>query len=304
MLDPEAVPLQRRTQRRTPRRVPGPLLRHVRVVAERRDGGRLHGRRHDHAAVLADLQQLPHHHRVARHEGGAVTGQVGTLGERVHGQQPLVRAAADIGAQHRDRLRLPAQLQVALVTDQQHPVLPGPGHGPPQPIGRQHPTGRVGRRVQPEQPNPRGVQLRDVLVLDRFGAAEPGADLVGRVGEPRVGHLVTGAQAELPGQPGHQLLGADGRQHRGRLDLGAAAPPQPVGDRRAQLQRPPDGRVAGGVGRGRQRLLDQLRDRVHRRAHGEVAQPVRVGQRRRLVGLQLVPGEDRQQIGYAARRPG
>jgi hypothetical protein len=41
--------------------------------------GRLHRRRHDHAGVLADLEQLGHQGRVTGDEAGPVAGQVGAL---------------------------------------------------------------------------------------------------------------------------------------------------------------------------------------------------------------------------------
>ncbi len=303
MLDPEAVRLQRRPQRRPARRVPRPLLDDVRVVRERRDRRGLDGRGHDHAAVLADLQQLADHHRVARHERGPVAGQVGPLGERVDGEQALVIVTADVRVQHRRGVGLPAQLQVALVADQQHPVLPRPLHRPAELRDGQHPPGRVGRRVQPEQPHPGRVQLGHVVVLDRLGAAQPRPDLVRRVGQARVRHLVAGAEPEVGRQPGHQFLGAERRQDGLRTDLGADPAVQPAGDRLAEFQRAPDRRVPGRVGGGRQGLLDHLGDGVHRGADREVAEPARVGERRLLVRLQLVPREDREKIRYAARRP-
>ncbi len=212
-------------------------------------------------------------------------------------------APAHLRVEDGDRVGLPAQLQVALVADQQRAVLPGPLDGAAQLLRVQYPAGRVGRRVHPEQAHPGAVQLVHRVVLDRLGAAQARAHLVGRVGQPRVGDLVAGAEAELGRQPGHQLLGADGRQDGLRADPGADAPVQPAGDRLSQLQRAPDGRVARRVGVRGQRLLDHLGDRVHRGADGEVADAARVGQGGRLVRLQLVPGEDGEPVGNAARRP-
>ncbi len=125
--------------------------RHVRVVAERGHDRRLGGRRGHHAAVLADLQQLAEDRRVTGEEGRAVAGEVGALGERVDGDDPLVRAAAHVRVQHGDRVGLPAELQVALVGEDQHAVLAGPGDVRVSSSLRQHPARGVRGRVEPEQ---------------------------------------------------------------------------------------------------------------------------------------------------------
>ena len=66
---------------------------------------------------------------------------------------------------------------------------------------------------------------------------------------------------------------------------------QPAGDRVAQPGRAPDRRVARGVRRGDQRLLDQLGDRVDRGADRQVDDAVRVRGGRRLVRLSLSQGK-------------
>lgn len=298
VLDPEAMGLQRPAQGRAPVCVPGPLLGDVRVVAERRDGRRLDGGRRHHSAVLADQQQLAEHGRVARDEGRAVSGQVGALGERVDGDDALVRTAADVRMQYGDGLGLPAQLQVALVTEDQHVVLARPGDDPDQFVLGQDATGRVGRRVEPEQLQAGRVQLRRIVVDDGLGAAEAGAHLVRRVGEARVRHLVARAETELRRQPGHQLLGPDDRQDVLVRHPGRAEPPlHPAGDRVTQLGGPPHRRIAGAVRGGDERPLDQLGHRVDGRADGQVHDAVRVDGGRRLVGRELVPGEDREAGG-------
>lgn len=298
MLDPEAVGLQRRPQGDAPGRVPGALLGHVRVVAERGDGRRLDRCGRHHAAVLADQQQLAQDGRVARDEGGPVPGEVGALGERVDGDDALVRTAADVRVEHRDGFGLPAQFQVALVAEDQHVVLARPGDDPGQLVLGQDPAGRVGRRVEPEEPQPGRVQLGRVVVHDRLGAAEPGADLVRRVGEPRVGDLVARAEAELGRQPGHQFLGSDDGQHVLVCHRDGSEPPlHPAGEGVAQRRGPPHRRIAGAVRRGDERLLDQLGHRVDGRADGQVHDAVRVALGRRLVGREPVPGEDREAGG-------
>ena len=59
--------------------------------------------------------------RIPGHEPGPVAGQVRALGQRVHGEQPVVGVAADRRVQHRDRLAVPAELEVALVAGQHAP---------------------------------------------------------------------------------------------------------------------------------------------------------------------------------------
>ncbi len=222
----------------------------------------------------------------------------------MHRHQAGAVAAGDVRVQHRDRLGLPAQFQVALVADHQHPVLARPRHGAPQLGDAQHPAGRVGRRVQPEQLQPGRVQLPRVLVDHVVGPGQPGADLVGRIGQPRIGHPVTRAQAQLRRQRGDQFLRADQRQHVPVRQPGGAQPPLGPADQGVPQRRgPPHGGVAGAVGGSGQRVLDGPGHRVDRRADGQVHDPVGVPGGGGLVRFQPVPGEHRQSFGNAARRP-
>ncbi len=270
----------------------------MRVVAERGDRRRLdRGRRH-HPAVLADLEQLAEYGRVTHDEGRAVAGEVGALRERVDGDDPLVRTAADVLVEHGDGLGLPAELQVALVAEDQHAVLARPGHDPGQLVLRQDAARRVGRGVEPEQLQALRVQLRRVVVDDGLGTAEPRADLVRRVGEPRVGDLVARAETQLRGQPGDQFLGADDRQHVLVPDTHRAEPAlRPAGQGVTQRLGAPHRRIAGAVRCGDQRLLDQLGHRVDGRADRQVHHAVRMARGRRLAGRELVPGKDRKTGG-------
>jgi len=72
---------ERRQQDGTPGRVPLALLDHVHVVGKRGRHGRLHRAWHDHSGLLPDRQQVRDQRRVAGHEAGPVTGQVGALGQ-------------------------------------------------------------------------------------------------------------------------------------------------------------------------------------------------------------------------------
>ncbi|CAM5197765.1 hypothetical protein LSPH26S_02212 [Lysinibacillus sphaericus] len=114
-------------------------------------------------------QQLAEDRRVARDERGAVAGQVGALGEGVDGDDPLVRTPADVRVQDGDRLGLPAQLQVDTASEKTR-----------TPCSRAQATIRVSSslprtlpvgldgRVQPEQLQTRRVELRRVVVDDRW----------------------------------------------------------------------------------------------------------------------------------------
>ena len=71
-------------------------------VGEHGDHDVLDGPRHQHAEVLADLEQLADQRRVTGQEPGPVAGQVGPLGQREHGEQPVVAAPRHVGVQHGD----------------------------------------------------------------------------------------------------------------------------------------------------------------------------------------------------------
>ena len=214
-------------------------------------------------------------------------------------------AVADVGVQHRHRRRaLPGHLQVALVGDQQRAALPAPRDHLAEVVDGQHPAGRVRRRVQPHQLHPLRPDRRQRVGGDGAGTGQPGADLVGRVGQRRLHHDVTRAEAEVPGQRGDQLLGADHRQHPGDVQPGhAEAAGQPV-DRRLPGVRAADGervpRRVGGRGEG---PLHDLGRRVDGRADREVDEAVGVRTRTVAVRREVVPGEVRQRGGNRTRRP-
>jgi hypothetical protein len=194
--------------------------------------------------VLADLQERAEDRRVAGQEGRAVAGEVRALGEGVDGDDAVVGAAVDVRVQHRDRGGLPAQLQVALVGEEQDAVRAGPGDDPGQLLLGEDLARGVRRGVQPEELQALGIQFRRVVIGLVLGPGQPRADLVRRIGQARVGHPVSGAEAQLGREPGDELLGADDRQDVAVGDvLGAEAALGPAGDRVAQLGRAPDGRI-------------------------------------------------------------
>ena len=63
------------------------LLFDVRVVVECGHHRSLHRRGHDHASVLANLEQLGDQLTVARDEAGPVARKVRAFRQRVHGEQ-------------------------------------------------------------------------------------------------------------------------------------------------------------------------------------------------------------------------
>ena len=137
----------------------------------------------------------------------------------------------------------------------------------------------------------------------RRRAAQRRTDLVGRVGQLGVDDQVTRAEAEVAGQRGDQLLGADQRQDLVQTETGDPVPALEPVDRRLPRRGPPDGdRVARGVRGVAQRLLRDLRGRVHRGADREVDDPVGVLTRPLRMGREVVPGEVGQQAGDAGAR--
>ncbi len=223
-------------QRRAAGGVAGVLLEDVLVVVERGDHRVLLRAGHDQAEVLADGQQLADHGRVAGDERAAVAGQVGALRERVHGEDALERAAVDVGVEHRDRLGLPGALEVALVGDQQGSALAAPVDDLAQVVRRQHPAGRVGGRVHPDEGRVARADRGERVGGHDVGAGQRGSDLVGRVGQGGSDDEVAGAETELGRQPRDQLLGADRREHPVEPEAGdAEAAGEPVHARLAGL---------------------------------------------------------------------
>ena len=138
-----------RAARRRARRRPAP--RPWRAAGDRASAGR---------GSCGRRAARPDHRAVAGDERAAVAGQVGPLRQRVHGQDAVGRAAADVGVEHGDRLGVPGALEVALVGDQQRAPLAAPVHHLAQVLDREHPAGRVGRRVEPEQRGPLRAERR------------------------------------------------------------------------------------------------------------------------------------------------
>ncbi len=300
VVDPEAGPLERLAQLGPPSGVPGVLLDDVRVVVEGRDHRGLLRRGHHQPEVLAYGEQLADHGRVAGDEGTPVARQVGPLRQRVDREDPLVAAAGDVRVQHRDRLGLPGALEVALVGDQQDTALAAPVDDLLQVLDRQHPAGRVGRRVEPDQRRGLRAERGQRVGGHGAGAGQRRADLVRRVGQRRVDDQVGRTEPEMGREGGDQLLGADRRDHAVQPEPGDAVPAgEPVDARLPRLGAPDRERVAGRVGGGAQRLLHDRRGRVDRRTDREVDDAVGVRPSPLGVGRQLVPGEVREPRGDA-----
>ena len=172
----------------------------------------------------------------------------------------------------------------------------------------QHPTGRVGRRVDPQQRDPLGSERRQRIGPDGRCTGHDRADLVRRVGQLGNHDHITGPQAELGGQRRDQFLGTDGRQHVHRVEVGhpvSAAQPLAVGlpDRGGAMHH----RVAGGLGGIAEGGAHRQRHPVDRGADGQVDQAVGMLRGRRPGRQQAVPREvgqpaDRRAAGPAARR--
>ena len=109
---------------------------------------------------------------------------------------------------------------------------------------------------------------------------------------------VARSQAQLRGQRGDQLLGADHRQHALDTELGHAVPAgQPV-DRCLPGLDPPDrGGVARRVGRRLEGTADDVRRRVDGGPDRQVDDPVGMGACLLGVRRELVPGK----VGQAMR---
>jgi hypothetical protein len=126
------------------------LLLDVRVVVEGRDHRGLHRPGHHQSEVAPHRQELLDDDRVPGDERAAVAGEVGALGQRVHGEDAVERAAVDLRVQHRDGAAplvvvLPDALEVALVGDQQGSALATPVHDLAEVLHGQHLAGGVRR---------------------------------------------------------------------------------------------------------------------------------------------------------------
>ena len=279
--------------------VPLPLLVDVRTVAQCRDHRGLHGAGHQQSDVLAGLDQGGDRVGVARREPGPVAREVAALGQRVDGQHALRRAAADRRVQDGDRLDVPAQLEVALVAGDQHAVLTAPGDDRREPLRRQDLTGRVGRRVHPDQGHVRRVAGGRVVGGDGHAPRQAGAHVVRRVGQRRDQHLAARCQPEQRRQQRHRLLGPD-RGHHLRRRHRCAEPGHPGHQRFSQRGGADGQRVAGVVRRRRQGVRHQAWRRVDGCADRQVDDAARVGAGLLAVRREPVPREGGQ---TRARRP-
>ena len=294
--------LQRGAQRVPTAAVAVLLLRDVRVVGQGHGHRVLHRGGHDHARVLAGVDQGRHELRIPRGERGAVAGEVGLLGQRVDAQQARQVAAGDLVGQDAGHdgpvPRVPAELGVALVPAHHGAHGTGGVDRAAQRRRVQHGAGGVGRRVGPHEAHPLTHLGRQRVEVVRGHGLRPGqqrAHRIGGVGGLGVDDDVACTQPEQRGQPRDELLGPDRGHHGRRVQPGhPAAPGVPVDDRAAQGVRAVRRRVAvrvGGLGQG---PADQRRRRIHRRSDGQVRDAVRVGGGTLTVGGERVPRVVRQ----------
>ncbi len=281
--------------------VPLHLDRHVVVVGQCDGGRRLDRVGHHHPGVLAHLEQAPDQGRVARDERGAVARKVGLLGQRLHHEQPGVVPVAHPGveqARHSPACPglLPGEQRVALVGGHHGTRAPGRRHHRAQLLHAQDVPGGVRRRVEPDQAHVAAVGPGgDVVGRQRRRSGQASADVIGGVGNLRVHDDVARAQSQQGRQPGDELLRADRRQDRGRVETGHATT-----SREPRRHGLPEGggplrrRVPRRVSGVRERPADRLRRRVDRRADRQVDDAVGVRPRPLGVGRQGVPGKVRQ----------
>ena len=219
--------------RLAPRGVALALLGDVGVVAERRDHRRLHRSRDDQPGVLAHLEQRARRSRDRRRRSrrGSRRGwNAWTASGRRAG--PVGSPPQTPRIEDADRLGVPAELEVALVADDERRRARAPSRRSWQVLGGQHLTGRVRRRVDPEQPYPRRARASSRLSYVTGSApASSAPDGVGRVGERRQRDRLAGADAEQRRQQRDEFLAADRRQH-----ADAVRRPEPAG--RPAGQRP------------------------------------------------------------------
>ena len=145
VLDSEARRFQGRSQYGPPPEIPLPLLLHMIMIIEQLDHHLLHRTRNQHPCVLADQEQICHHISIAGNETRPVARHVRAFGERVDSEQPVVSTTVDRRMQHRDRLRLPTELPVALIRRNQCATLTSPGHPILERIKIEDLASRIGR---------------------------------------------------------------------------------------------------------------------------------------------------------------
>ena len=178
--------------------------------------------------VLAHLEQLarpePGHRRRtppgSRPGWTAWTASGPRAGRRGCRRRPAGRSTDTC----RSRPTPPAELGVALVARPPPRRARGPSRRPcagarPAAPGRSGWPASSARPAGPAAGRARSARRPATGV----GAGQPRPDLVRRVGDLGVDDDVAGAEAEQRRQPGDQLLGADRRQHRRRVDAGRAA---------------------------------------------------------------------------------
>ena len=214
VVDPEAGGLERRAQRRTPGGVARVLLVDVRVVVERRHHRRLLRARassgRGSCGPRAARRSRPGRRR--RRRSGSRPGWSASTASARPGCPRGCRRRRRGGAPRPARA-LPDALDVALVGDQQHTALAAPvddlrrwSTGSTRPVGFDGELSHSSRGVS-------GPERGQRVGGHGAGAGQDGADLVGRVGDLRVDHQVTGTDAEVARHRRDQLLGADDRQH-------------------------------------------------------------------------------------------
>jgi hypothetical protein len=212
----------------------------------------------------------------------------------VHRQQTGVVAVAHRRVQHRHRFGFPAQAEVALVGGHQHTAFASPADHLAEVVDAEHGAGRVARRVEEDQRGRPGADLGQRIRAHDLGVGQPGADVVGRVGQ--LGHhdRVIGPQPDQRGKPRDEFLGADHGQHGTVGEIGDAVPPLERGrHRRPQRGGAGRRRVAGRRTGRSQGIPDHRGDRVHGGTHRQVDDAVGVCTcHRRHVG-ERVPREDR-----------
>ena len=192
------------------------------------------------------------------------------------------------------RLRVPPQLDVALVAHDDRPRRTGPPHDLGHALRREDLARGVARGVQPDQRCP--VDGLGLVRCHELASGEHRPDRVGRVGDPRDGHPCTGRQAQQSRQRRHELLGPDGRDDRVGGHLGAQAAREPPRACRAQFRPAGRGGVARCVGGRCQRRLHDLGGGIDGSADREVDDALGMEARELPVGRKDVPGEVGQRV--------
>lgn len=121
---------------------------------------------------------------------------------------------------HRNRVRIPAEAEVALVGGDQRTPAPRPLHDLAQVLDAEHRTRRIAREFTKISLGTRGPSWVSESAATTSAPARRAPDVVGQVRQLRHhDHVVTG-NAEQRRQPGDELLGTDDRQHGVRVEVG------------------------------------------------------------------------------------